>query len=91
MNSGTVPNIESTWTSMCKFESCKAYEHAQAVYDDFIREIFNTHGISDNETFRSYHAEAKEQCLQIFRSVRAVDEFVKFEFRRFGLFEDFAV
>lgn len=68
MNSGTVPNIESTWTSMCKFESCKAYEQAQAVYDDFIREVFNTHGISDNETFKSYHVEAKEQCLQIFRS-----------------------
>jgi hypothetical protein len=68
MNSGTVPNIESTWTSMCKFESCKAFEQAQAVYDDFIREIFNTHGISDNETFKSYHGQAKEESLKIFKS-----------------------
>jgi len=67
MNSGTVPNIESTWTSMCKFESCKAYEHAQSVYDDFIKEIFNTHGITDNETFKSYHSQAKDKCLQIFK------------------------
>lgn len=80
MNSGTVPNIESTWTSMCKFESCKAYEHAQAVYDDFIREIFNSQGISDNETFRSYHVEAKQQCLEIFRSKalgEASEEYLK--------------
>jgi len=80
MNSGTVPNIESTWTSMCKFESCKAYEHAQSVYDDFIREIFNTHGISDNETFKRYHVEAKEQCMQIFRSKalgEASEEYIK--------------
>lgn len=53
---------------MCKFESCKAYEHAQAVYDDYIREIFNTHGISDNETFKSFHTQAKEESLKIFKT-----------------------
>lgn len=80
MNSGKVPNIESTWISMCRVESYKAFEHAQSIYDDFIREIFNTHGISDQETFRKFHSEAKLKCLTLFKSKalgEVSDEYLK--------------
>ena len=68
MNTGKVPNIESTWISMCKVESYKAFDHAQAIYDELIRESFNNHGITDQFTFKQFHNEAKEKSLQEFKS-----------------------
>jgi hypothetical protein len=53
---------------MCKLESYKAFELAQSNYEDFIRDMFNTHGISDQDTFKKFHSEAKEKSLTLFKS-----------------------
>jgi hypothetical protein len=53
---------------MCKVESYKAFDHAQAIYDELIREIFNNHGITDQLTFKQFHNEAKEKSLMEFKS-----------------------
>ena len=38
INSGSVPNIENTWMSMCKVESYKAFEEAEAIYESYLKE-----------------------------------------------------
>ena len=38
LNSGSVPNIENTWLSMCKVESYKAFEEAEIFYENYLKE-----------------------------------------------------
>ena len=53
---------------MCKVECYKAFEDAQSIYDDFIKESFNNYGLADQETFRNFHSEAKDKSITLFRS-----------------------
>ena len=64
LNSGNVPNIENTWLSMCKVESYKAYEEAEQIYENYLKEnLENT-----NDILEDIHKEAKEQALEHFKS-----------------------
>jgi len=63
LNSGKVPNIENTWLSMCKVESYKAFEEAEQIYENYLKEnIENT-----DDPLEEIHKEAKEQALEHFK------------------------
>ena len=63
LNSGNVPNIENTWLSMCKVESYKAFEEAEIIYENYLKEnLENT-----DDTLDKIHKEAKEQALDLFK------------------------
>ena len=63
LNSGNVPNIENTWLSMCKVESYKAFEEAEQIYENYLKEnIDNT-----DDPLEEIHKEAKEQALEHFK------------------------
>ena len=63
LNSGNVPNIENTWLSMCKVESYKAFEEAEQIYENYLKEnLENT-----DEILEEIHKEAKDQALEHFK------------------------
>ena len=63
LNSGNVPNIENTWLSMCKVESYKAFEEAEIIYENYLKEnLENT-----DDSLEQIHKEAKEQAMEIFK------------------------
>ena len=62
LNSGNVPNIENTWLSMCKVESYKAFEEAEQLYENFLKEkLENT-----DDNLDDIHKEAKENAINLF-------------------------
>ena len=64
LNSGNVPNIENTWLSMCKVESYKAFEEAEQIYENYLKEnLENT-----DDPLEEIHKEAKEQALEHFKT-----------------------
>ena len=63
LNSGNVPNIENTWLSMCKVESYKAFEEAELIYENYLKENLE----STDDPLEEIHKEAKEQALDIFK------------------------
>ncbi len=67
INSGRVPNIENTWTSMCKVESFKAFEEAEKIYEIIMKENIDSAGFSE-EILKKIHTEAKEKSIAAFRS-----------------------
>ena len=64
LNSGKVPNIESTWISMCKVESYKAFEDAEQMYENYLKENIE----NGEELLEDIHKEAKAQALEYFKS-----------------------
>ena len=64
MNSGNVPNIENTWISMCKVESYKAFEEAEQIYENYLKENLD----NTDDPLEEIHKEAKEQALEHFKS-----------------------
>ena len=63
-NSGSVPNIENTWKSMCKVESYKAYEEAEAFYEQYVKEQLEE---NSDLALEDIHKEAKEKSIEIFK------------------------
>ena len=64
LNSGSVPNIENTWLSMCKVESYKAFEEAEIFYENYLKEnLENT-----EDSLEDIHKEAKAQALDLFKN-----------------------
>ena len=62
LNSGNVPNIENTWLSMCKVESYKAFEEAEQLYENYLKEkLENT-----DDNLDDIHKEAKENAINLF-------------------------
>jgi len=62
LNSGNVPNIENTWLSMCKVESYKAFEEAEQMYENLLKEkLENT-----DDSLEDIHKEAKEMAINLF-------------------------
>ena len=62
LNSGNVPNIENTWLSMCKVESYKAFEEAEQMYENLLKEkLENT-----DDALEDIHKEAKEMAINLF-------------------------
>ena len=62
LNSGSVPNIENTWLSMCKVESYKAFEEAEQMYENLLKEkLENT-----DDALEDIHKEAKEMAINFF-------------------------
>ena len=64
LNSGNVPNIENTWISMCKVESYKAFEEAEQIYENYLKENLD----NTDDPLEDIHKEAKEQALEHFKS-----------------------
>ena len=64
LNSGNVPNIENTWLSMCKVESYKAFEEAEQIYENYLKENLD----NTDDLLEDIHKEAKEQALEHFKS-----------------------
>ena len=63
LNSGNVPNIENTWLSMCKVESYKAFEEAEQIYENYLKENLD----NTDDPLEDIHKEAKEQALEHFK------------------------
>ena len=64
LKSGNVPNIENTWLSMCKVESYKAYEEAEQIYENYLKEnLENT-----DDPLEDIHKEAKDLALEHFKN-----------------------
>ena len=64
LNSGNVPNIENTWLSMCKVESYKAFEEAEQIYENYLKENLD----NTDDPLEEIHKEAKHQALEHFKS-----------------------
>ena len=64
LNSGNVPNIENTWLSMCKVESYKAFEEAEQIYENYLKENLD----NTDDPLEDIHKEAKDQALEHFKS-----------------------
>ena len=47
MNSGAIPSIENTWNMMCKIETNKALEASEKIYEDYLKEKFDTEIINE--------------------------------------------
>lgn len=58
---------------MCKVESHKAMDDAERVYEDYLKEKFQTMVVNE-QNFKSIHKEAKEKCLEKYRK-KAVGDF----------------
>ena len=76
LNSGNVPNIENTWLSMCKVESYKAFEEAEQLYENYLKEkLENT-----DDNLDDIHREAKETAIKLFNKKalgEVKDEYLK--------------
>ena len=71
INKGAVPNIENTWSSMCKVECLKAYELAENVFENYLKEnlgdALNQGGtINSGDYIQGVYKVAKENALAIF-------------------------
>ena len=66
MNSGLVPNIETTWMNLCKSESSKAFEESEKLYESVITEKLKS-AILNNQNFISIHQEAKKKSIDVFK------------------------
>ena len=63
-----MPNIENTWISMCKVECYKAFEISELFYENTLRDNLNSNGATDQMSLKSFHQDAKEKSLELFRS-----------------------
>lgn len=84
INKGAVPNIENTWTSMCKVECQKAFELSETVYEQYLKENLNdiaqSGSINTSEFIQGVYKVAKDNALTIFKKKCLgdnVDEYVK--------------
>ena len=66
MNSGKLPTIDSIWNNICKYESHKALEEAEKIYEEFLRETLNKKCVDDNE-IEKLHEQAKQMSLDVFK------------------------
>lgn len=72
INKGAVPNIENTWSSMCKVECQKAYEIAESIYESYLKEnlgesLSQGGSINTTEFIHGVHKVAKENALAMFK------------------------
>ena len=65
MNDGAIPNIENTWSNMCKIESQKAFNDAENLYESILRDNFDNNSMNDEYIKKIYHI-AKEKSLELF-------------------------
>lgn len=84
INKGAVPNIENTWTSMCKVECQKAFELSETVYEQYLKENLNdiaqSGSINTSEFIQGVYKVAKDNALTIFKKKCLgdnVEEYVK--------------
>lgn len=66
MNSGKLPTIDSIWNNICRFETEKAFDEAENIYEEFLRDNLNKKCVGESE-FEKIHEKAKELSLDIFR------------------------
>ncbi len=65
MNSGKLPTIDSIWNNICRYESEKALDEAENIYEEFLKENLNKKCVDDNE-IEKIHEKAKKMSLDIF-------------------------
>jgi hypothetical protein len=70
INKGAVPNIENTWSSMCKVECQKALEISEAIYESYLKDNLGdtlSGTINTIEYIQGVHRVAKENALATFK------------------------
>lgn len=72
INKGAVPNIENTWSSMCRVECLKAFEIAESNYENYLREnlgdsLASGGSINTTEFIQGVHKVAKDNALALFK------------------------
>lgn len=66
LNSGKLPTIDSIWNNICRYETEKALDEAENIYEEFLRDNLNKKCLDESE-FEKIHEKAKELSLGIFR------------------------
>lgn len=92
INKGAVPNIENTWTSMCKVECQKAFELAESVYEQYLKENLNdiaqSGSINTSEFIQGVYKVAKDNALTIFKKKCLGDNFEEYVKNLKKIFKD---
>lgn len=65
INRGTIPNIESAWTSICKNECLKAFHLSIAKYDAIMQEVTNSFPLEPHD-LKEAHKDAYDTALNEF-------------------------
>lgn len=75
INTGAIPNIENTWSSMCKVECAKAVDLAEQAYEKYVTENLGDalQGFNSDEFIKNVHKAAKENSISIFKK-KAIGE-----------------
>ncbi len=73
MNSGKLPTIDSIWNNICKYESQKALDEAENIYEEFLRESFKSKKCVDESEMETLHEEAKKKSLAVYRRMSLGD------------------
>jgi len=66
MNSGKLPTIDSIWNNICRYESEKALDEAELIYEEFLKENLNKKCVDDAE-IEQLHEKAKQISLDVFK------------------------
>ena len=66
VNAGAVPNIENTWSNICKVESYKALEESEKMYDKLLKQKLSETKNLTGYKLRELHAEVEKQCIRNF-------------------------
>lgn len=67
INNGSVPNIESSWTYVCRQECLKAMDIGLDLYSNSIKGLTKTKLPLDTDNLKSIHTEAKKKAILVFR------------------------
>jgi len=74
INNGSVPNIESAWSYVCKSECMKAVSEGIESYDSIVKEVLHNKLPLPAEELKNYHMIGKEKACTLFKK-KAVGEF----------------
>lgn len=72
MNSGVVPNIESSWSLVCKLQNKKIQEEAKAIYENTFAGL-KKFPMSE-EILKNIHNKAKNACFQYFSESVVIED-----------------
>ena len=93
INKGAIPNIENTWSSMCKVESMKAFESAESAYEIYLRDnlgdtLSQGGSINSSEFIHGVHKVAKDNAIVIFKNKALGDSSDEFLLKLKSLFKE---
>ena len=92
MNSGIVPNIESSWTLVCRLQNQKILDEAKQIYEKAFAD--NKKSAINEGNLKKMHSQAKISCFQYFNNYvviedpKMVEELSAFISQRYKQFKD---